>query len=609
MVSYLLGTDNLDRNLEKLILEKTEGVPFFIEEFIRSLIDLEIIEKKNNQYHLAKDIQEIVIPSTVQDVIMSRVDSLPEGTKLLLQAGSVIEREFSYELIRLVTGLQKPELLSHFSMLKDTELLYERGIYPNATYIFQHALIRETVYDSILIRRRKKLHEQVGNAIEKLYKDNLEEYYGVLAEHYILSENYDKSYKFSMLAAEKAEKKAALNDAISYTEKRVLSAEKLPQNNDRKAKVIESRIALGLYLLQALYYVEAKTVIDPISDTVFNSANKTRITQILSIIGTYEYSIEEDYTKALEHLQEAINISEEIKDFLSIFHASFRLGIALGWCCEFQRSISCFEKALQINLAKNNLWGVSVIKSAISIFVYNRKGRINQGYQTSKEAVQIAEECGDIFPKAWAYVSHGYSNYYKGFFGEAIENLQKGAHYCETIDFPIWDAAAALGLGEIFFERGEYEDSMTQCERGIQRLQSIRSYPSWMNLHKAALIRAKVMYNKEDIDLKLLYDYAHTFKIKAFQSWILRCIGEILLRVDEKHTPEAEKWITKAIETDEKYGMKWYLAQDYALYTDLFKKKDDLPRAKAHLSKAIEIFKECGADGWVEKYGKELAAL
>ncbi len=131
MVSHLLDTEELDRDLQELILEKTEGVPFFIEEFMRSLKDLKIIERRKKKYHLAKDLQEVTIPSTIQDVIMARVDSLHEGAKEVLQTGSVIEREFTYGLIKRVTGLPEQELLSNLSILKDSELLYERGIYPN----------------------------------------------------------------------------------------------------------------------------------------------------------------------------------------------------------------------------------------------------------------------------------------------------------------------------------------------------------------------------------------------------------------------------------------------------------------------------------------------
>jgi predicted ATPase len=113
---------------------------------------------------------------------MARVDTLHEGAKEVIQTGSVIEREFSYELIKRVTGFSEQELLSRLSILKDSELIFERGIYPDSAYIFKHALTREVVYDSILARKKKKLHKDVGQAIEQLYKDNLHEHYGALIE-------------------------------------------------------------------------------------------------------------------------------------------------------------------------------------------------------------------------------------------------------------------------------------------------------------------------------------------------------------------------------------------------------------------------------------------
>ncbi len=192
MVSHLLSSEAIDGDLENLIIEKTEGVPFYVEEFIRTLKDLKIIERRDGQYGIVKDVQEITIPSTIQDVIMARVDASPEGAKEVIQTGSVIEREFSYELIKRVTGLTEQELRSRLSILKDSELLFERGIYPDTVYIFKHALTREVVYDSILTRRREELHEDIGNAIEEIYKESIDEYYGALAEHYICGKNYNK---------------------------------------------------------------------------------------------------------------------------------------------------------------------------------------------------------------------------------------------------------------------------------------------------------------------------------------------------------------------------------------------------------------------------------
>ena len=138
---------------------------------IRSLKGLQIIGRKGHQYCFAGDFLEMAIPATLQDVIMARVDALPEGAREVLQAGSAIEREFSHKLIKGVTGLSEQELLARLSILKDAELLFDRGIYPDSTYIFKHNLTRDVVYDSILSVKKKKLHEAIGNMIEVLYRD------------------------------------------------------------------------------------------------------------------------------------------------------------------------------------------------------------------------------------------------------------------------------------------------------------------------------------------------------------------------------------------------------------------------------------------------------
>ncbi len=123
MVYHLLRTEKLDRDLEEFILEKTEGIPFFIEELIKSLKDLKIIEREDNRYRITKDIREVTIPTTIQDVIMARVDSLHDEIKSLLQTASAVGREFSHYLIKKITGFSEQELLSHISALKDSELI------------------------------------------------------------------------------------------------------------------------------------------------------------------------------------------------------------------------------------------------------------------------------------------------------------------------------------------------------------------------------------------------------------------------------------------------------------------------------------------------------
>ena len=609
MVTSILGTREIERTLEELILEKTEGVPFFIEEFIKSLKDLKIIERKEDVYRLTKDAQQLTIPSTIQDVIMARVDSLPEGAKEVLQTGSVIEREFSYQLINRVIGLPEKELLSHLSVLKDSELLYERGIYPQSNYIFKHALTREVVYDSILAKRKKKFHEEIGNAIEGLYKDNLSELYEVLAEHYFLSENYSESAEYSKLAGRKAEKTASLIDAIIHTKKRVASLERLPQTDDVQKQIIDARVALGLYMAQMNYNAEAKEAIDPVVDLAIRHDYKRRLCQIYTIIGPYYCFVEENYSEAFKAFEKALKISEEVKDILTSVLASFWFGCALGFNCEFEKASNYFKRSLDINLAAKNLWGIAVMKSVLAYFSYYLHGKIDLGFQTTQEAVRIAEESGDIYSKAMAYANYGVSCYGKGLLEEAEKHLLKGLEFCERINFHAWNGCARLHLGETYFEMGDFLRSKEHYEKASWLLENIRSFPSWANFGKVGLARSKVMNKEKDLDLESLYAYSRNNKVKAIEGWIQRYIGEILLNIDDQNISRAENWILNAIEADQRNRMMLNLGKDYALYADLFNRKGDRSKARENLGKAIEIFKECGADGWVEKYEKELVAI
>ena len=355
MVSHLLGIPEIDKDLEKLILEKTEGVPFFIEELLKSLKDLKIIERKNSSYQLATGVKAVAVPSTIQDTIMARVDSLPDAARAVLQTGSVIEREFSYELIKRATGVPEQSLLTHLSQLKDSELIYERGIYPQTSYIFRHALTREVVYDSILANKKKELHEKIGREIEELYRNSLPEQYAALADHFYRSESYGKAAEYLRLAGKKAEKSASFTDGIFNAKKRIACLERLPQTEEVQKEITHASATLGLYFIQLNCAAKAKEAVDPVVNIALRLNHKHSLAQIHSILGHYEYVVEEDFDKAMSHFEEALKFSEETKDVLSLFFTNYCLGFALMWNCTFEQASHHFGKALEINVDANDL--------------------------------------------------------------------------------------------------------------------------------------------------------------------------------------------------------------------------------------------------------------
>jgi predicted ATPase/class 3 adenylate cyclase len=608
LIAHILGTEDIEPDLKDLVLEKTEGIPFFIEEFIRSLKDLKVIERKNQTYYLSKKIKDLTIPSTVQDVIMARVDTLPEGTKEVLQTGSAIEREFSYQLLKGVTGIDERELIHHLSSLKDAELLYERGIYPQSIYIFKHALTREVVYDLILTKKKKQLHERIGNAIEELHQENIIEQYGLLAEHFVASDNYAKGADYSKLAAKRAQKAASYNDAINYGNKRVACLEQLPQSEAVEKELIDARVTLGLYYNQMSYLVKANEVVAPIVELALKKGYKKRISPINTIIGTYTVGVDGNYSLGIQYLKDALKIAEESHDWASLWASNHWLGHALAENCEFEKALFHLNQALDISKAANLNWSISIMKSCIAQTVHNTQGNAELGYQTSREGLHLAEESGDAMSKAEAYVHHGVSCFLKGFIDESERQLVDGVKCCQKIDYASGFLANHY-LGIIYLEKQQYRKSRDCFAESISILQSRGIGNSLVNLNKITLTYIKTRQHERDINVELLSNYMEENKVKAIEGQMALWISQILLDTDEQNIEKAEKWLQRAIDAHLKNGQTWYLGQDYAHYAGLLKRKNDYSKARQNFAKAIEILQQCGADGWVEKYEKELDSL
>jgi tetratricopeptide (TPR) repeat protein len=277
--------------------------------------------------------------------------------------------------------------------------------------------------------------------------------------------------------------------------------------------------------------------------------------------------------------------------------------------CEFEKGLEYLRRSLDLGISANNLIMITTAKCAMCIYNYIFHGKIDLAYQVSKEALQTAQESGDIFIKGIAYSSHGMSCYCKGFFDEAEHSLLQALSFCgKSADFG-WGSWLYGFLGHVYSEMGKYEKAQDYYREGISILERARLYPFWVNMWTISIARARVLNHDKDITLSEVFEYYGNIHVKAVKGWTARYIGEILLNMDEQHITEAEAWVTKAIEADKRNNTMWSLGNDYALYAELFKRKGDLPKAKENLNKAIEILKECGADRWVENYQNEMASL
>ncbi len=163
------------------------------------------------------------------------------------------------------------------------------------------------------------------------------------------------------------------------------------------------------------------------------------------------------------------------------------------------------------------------------------------------------------------------------------------------------NAMAHQWLGHVYFDLGKYQKAQDHFSRVIYVREHSRLFPSSANLNRIALMRAKLLSGEKDINLELMYRYVQENRVRIYEGCMARYIGDILLHLDKFQFAAADEWIGKAIEADKRNGMRCDLGRDYALYGEFFKGKGESSKAKEFLERATEIFKECGADGWVRK--------
>ena len=203
MAAAMLEAQAFPAEIRKLIVDKAEGNPFFIEEVTKSLLELGALTRKAEGYALARPLAEIVIPDTIHDVIMARIDRLGDEPKRAIQVASVIGREFAVRLLQRAAELGD-RVDGLVGELRALELIYEKFGVPELAYMFKHALTHDVAYESLLVQRRKHLHRMIGRAIEELYGDRLSDHWETLAHHFYRGEEWGRAFDYLVKAADKA---------------------------------------------------------------------------------------------------------------------------------------------------------------------------------------------------------------------------------------------------------------------------------------------------------------------------------------------------------------------------------------------------------------------
>jgi tetratricopeptide (TPR) repeat protein len=305
-----------------------EGNPFYLEEIINSLIEIEILVKDDSSWRITRSLTEKDIPGTVQGVITARLDRLERETKHILQEASVIGRAFLYEILSRISEL-KDQIDKNLTNLERLDLIRTRSFQPNLEYIFKHALTQEVVYNGLLKQERQQIHEKIGFVMEELFHDRLHEFYETLAYHFKKGQSLHKAVEYLMKAGGKSKNRYSLEEAnLYYQEAFNLLNSKPDRSISEHELLIEILNNWSWVQFFRGHFGDLHDLLFQYKDTVELIHDKTKMGMFYSWLGVSLFQLE-TYVDSYHYLKKSLTIGEELKDQIVIGYALTHL----VWSC------------------------------------------------------------------------------------------------------------------------------------------------------------------------------------------------------------------------------------------------------------------------------------
>lgn len=310
MAEQVLSATTIPDELRSLVASRADGNPFFVEEVLQSLLEDGTLRAVAGRVELCREPEQISVPDSIQDVLMARLDRLPDEPKRALQIGAVIGREFAVRLLERIAEVGD-RMSTVIEELRTVELIYEKAVHPELAYMFKHALTRDVAYDSVLEGRRKGLHRLVGLAIEELYRDRLAEQYEHLAHHFSAAEQLDKAFVYTVRAAQKAAESFANQSVREYVRRALALADRLgdevPAESRRELEEMLGQCSMAMSEFQDSgdAFLRAAELADEPDDVAFNLGRAAH-----SFHWGHLYPQREEAVAACERLSERHDLRE-----------------------------------------------------------------------------------------------------------------------------------------------------------------------------------------------------------------------------------------------------------------------------------------------------------
>ncbi len=459
LIQHLAVGTGLTDETRELILQKAEGNPFFLEEVVRALLDSGLLSREKSPT-VSVITKRVRVPDTLQGVIMTRLDRLPPADKFALQTAAVIGRVFSRDVLARVlgadfAGAQLPEALGE--LVKREFILAEKD-----TFTFRHNMTLEVTYNSLLLAQRKKMHQQVGEAMEELHPDRVEELAPTLANHFEKAENRAKALDYLTRAAERAARVFANREAIGYYQRALTLASAPDGNSDDVVKLREALADLHYRMGEYPRALEqCEHALASAADAVQRAALKRKMGQVCEKWGKRDQAIAH-FEAGLREMREAMDAVEAARIYAGLGFVHYRRG-------EMDAALQLSQLALDLMEREDDQRGIAQACNNLGI-VHASREEWARAIEFHERCLAIRKKDGDAFGLAASHNNLGLVFQEQGEYRIAAEHFRASILLCEKTGDRHGLAFALDNLGQVYQKTGESERAMECLKRAVTLL-------------------------------------------------------------------------------------------------------------------------------------------
>jgi predicted ATPase len=540
------------------VVAKADGVPLFVEELTKMVLESGLLQEREERYALTGPLPPLAIPTTLHDSLMARLDRLA-SVKALAQLGATLGREFSYILLQAVSPWDEETLRRGLHQLVEAEFLYQRGLPPQAAYLFRHALIQEAAYQSLLKSTRQQYHQRIAQVLEARFPETVETQPELVAQHYTEAGLHGQAVTYWQTAGQRSIEHSAYVEAIAQLSKALELLQALPDTPERTRQELDLQTALGPVLIATRgyaapevekAYVRARELCQQVGETP----------QLFPVLhGLYRfYHIRGELQTAREVGEQVLSLAQSAHDPVLLLPEAHRaLGVTLFFLGELVPARAHLEQGIAFydprqHCSHTFLYGsdpgmVCLVHAAWVLWCL---GYPDQAMQRSYEARALAQEVSHPFNLAFALNFTARLHQYRREGQVAKEQAEAAIALATEHGFPFWVAWGTILRGWALVEEGQGEEGIAQMRQGLAAYLATGaelSWPYWLALLTEAYGKA----GQTDEGLTVLAEalaVAHKNEERFYEAELYRLKGELLLQQTALGEQQAETCFRQAFD-------------------------------------------------------------